>query len=96
MIAPILLPHVLRAILDLVADVGGEMNDEVITILLNNIGHRVARRDVCEQMLDLGTRGLLHLTDAYPFLVARSTPDGRDVAAGVLIVEGISRHKTGE
>ena len=100
MIAPLILPLVRRAILDLLNDVGGEHNDDVLAQLLAQLGHRVARRDVAEQLRwlaqeDDGGR-LIAIEELGPYLVARILSDGRDVAAGRLIVEGISKFKTGD
>lgn len=96
MISSVLLPLVRRAILDLVEDTGGELNDDVVTVLLNELGHRVARRDVRQEMVWLGEHGWLKTRDLGAFLVASSSPDGRDIANGLLRVEGVSRHKTGD
>ena len=96
MIAPILQPIIRRAILDLVADMGGELNDEMVTILLNEIGHRVARTDIRVEIAWLGEAGLLTAETVGLFEVARSTPAGLDVAAGTLRFDGVSRHKTGD
>lgn len=90
-------PVVRRAILDLLEDIGGEQNDDVLAILLNGIGHRVARRDVAEQLAWLaGIHTLVTTEQLGPYLVTSILPDGRDVAAGRLAIEGISRHKTGD
>lgn len=96
MIADVLLPIIRRAILDLVEDTGGELNDETITILLNELGHRVARSDIRDEMGWLAGSGLLTAKVVGPYIVARSTPNGCDVANGLLRIDGISRHKTGE
>lgn len=96
MIAPLIVPVIRRAILDLLADIGGERNHDVIAMELNQLGHSVSRRDVAEQMAWLGEAGLLHCEQLGPFHVARILADGRDVAAGTLTVDGVSPHKTGE
>lgn len=101
MIAPVILPLIRRAILDLLNDAGGEHNDDVLTMLLVQLGHRVARRDVKEQLRWLATGAgddcqLVSLETLGPYCVARILPDGRDVAEGRLIVEGVWKHKTGE
>lgn len=96
MIPPAILPLVRRAVLDLIDDTGGELNDEVLTILINELGHRVARRDVRGQLKWLASTRLVRADELGEFLVVRSTQDGRDVAQGRLRVEGVSRHKTGE
>lgn len=96
MIPPVLQPIIRRAILDLVEDTGGELNDEMITLLLNELGHRVARSDVADEMRWLGEAALLRLIEKPAFIEARSTANGRDVAKGLLRHEGVSRHKTGE
>ena len=100
MIPAIILPVVRRAILDLLFDVGGEHNDETLTLLLNQIGHRVARRDIAEQLHWLADRGaacqLIEIEELGPYLAARILSDGRDVAEGRLTVEGVSRFKTGD
>ena len=89
-------PLVRRAILDLILDVGGEINDETITILLAELGHRVARSEVGLELTWLRNSGLVKLESAGSYIVAKSTSDGRDVAMGRLRYEGVSRHKTGE
>ena len=96
MIPAVLQPLIRRAILDLIEDTGGELNDEVITILLNELGHRIARRDVRVEIAWLRDNALLIPSNLGPFIVCRSTSDGRDVANGLLRYEGVSRHKTGE
>ncbi len=92
----IIAPLVRRAILDLLNDVGGEHNDEVLTMTLNQLGHRVARRDVVQQMSWLADQKLLICESLGSFTVARINADGRDVAEGRLPIEGVSRFKTGE
>jgi len=95
-IPAVILPVVRRAILDLLEEIGGEHNDDVITMNLVALGHRVARRDIHDQLLWLAGEKLLNAEDLGPYVVARILPDGRDVANGTLTVEGVSRHKTGE
>lgn len=85
-----------RAILDLVEDTGGELNDEVVTLMLNELGHRVARSAVRQEIDWLHQRGLVRMDRAAEFLIVRSTQEGRDLANGLARVEGVSRHKTGE
>jgi hypothetical protein len=96
MIPPIILPLVRRAILDLMNDIGGEHNEEVLTRLLGELGHRVARRDVAEQLGWLDVEGLVRSEQLGPFTVARILADGRDVADGRLTHEGVSKFKTGD
>jgi hypothetical protein len=88
-------PIVRRAILDLLEDIGGEQNEEVLAILLNGLGHRVARRDVELCLAFLDNAKLVSSEVLGPYVVASILPDGRDVAAGRLQIDGISRHKTG-
>jgi hypothetical protein len=103
-IADVVRPLVRRAILDLLNDAGGEHNDDVLTLLLVQLGHRVARRDVAEQLRWLaqdvlayqGDCKLITIEELGPYLVARILADGRDVAEGRLIVEGVSKFKTGD
>ena len=85
-----------RAILDLVEDTGGEINDEIITLSLNELGHRVARRAVRDEIEWLAAQGLVRIESVAEFVIVRSTQDGRDVANGLARVDGVSRHKTGE
>lgn len=94
--APIL-PLVRRAILDLINDVGGEENDDVLTIMLTGLGHRFPRPAVAEQMRWLADHDmrLLEITDCGPYTVAAILPNGREVAEGRLKLDGIWRHKTG-
>lgn len=89
-------PLVRRAILDLILDVGGEINDDVITIMLAELGHRVARSEVGVELAWLRDAGLVKTESAGSYIVATSTADGRDVAMGRLRYDGVSRHKTGE
>lgn len=96
MIAPVILPLVRRAILDLLADIGGEHNDDVLSIHLNTLGHSVARRDVREQLHWLAGQELLVAEQLGPFTVARITADGRDLSAGRLTIEGVGKFRTGE
>ena len=95
MIPDAIAPLVRRAILDLLDHDGGEQNDDVITLLLAQLGHRIARRDVAEQLNWLSQQGLVDAEAVGPFIVARTTSDGRDIAAGRLVVDGVWRHKTG-
>lgn len=96
MIPAAITPIIRRAILDLLNDIGGEQNDDVLTVLLAQLGHRVARRDVVEQMYWLAEQKLIALEDLAPFIVARILADGRDIAEGRLVVTGVWRHKTGD
>lgn len=96
MIPDIILPLVRRAILDLMNDIGGEHNEDVLARLLAQLGHRVARRDVAEQLGWLDVTGLVRAEKLGPYTVARILPDGCDVAEGRLTVEGVHRHKTGD
>lgn len=96
MIPAAILPLVRRAILDLLFDVGGEHNDDYLTILLKQLGHRIARDDVSEQLQWLGDQGYVALEQVGPFLTARIVSKGRDIADGSMVVEGVWRHKTGD
>lgn len=97
MIPAIILPVIRRAILDLLNDIGGEHNDDVLTQLLVQLGHRVARRDVAEQLAWLADEAqLIRVEDLGPYKVARILADGRDAAEGRLLVDGVSRFKTGD
>lgn len=99
MIPAVIQPLVRRAILDLLNDVGGEHNDQSISIFLNQLGHRVARRDVVDELRFLAKGDgipLIAVENLGPFLVARILQDGRDVAEGRLILPQIYKHKTGE
>ncbi len=96
MIPDILRPLIRRAILDLVLDVGGEQTDLDLTVLMAELGHRVARVDVAGEIGWLADRDLLKSEQIGPFLTVRSTDTGRDTARGLLRIAGISPHKTGE
>jgi hypothetical protein len=96
MIPAAILPLVRRAILDLLHDIGGEQNDDVLTILLAELGHRIARRDVAEQLRWLAAENFIATEQLGPFLAARILADGRDIAEGRLVVDGVWRHKTGD
>lgn len=95
MIAPAIRPLIRRAIIDLLAEIGGEHNDHHLATLLAEVGHRVARRDVADELRWLAGQGLIRVEDVDPYVLAEILPDGEDVAASRLIVEGIYRHKTG-
>lgn len=95
MIASVLLPVVRRAILDLLEEIGGEHNDDTVTMLLVAGGHPVARVDVREQLLWLADKGLLEAEELGPYVAVTILPNGCDAAHGRLIVEGVGRHKTG-
>lgn len=96
MIPPIVLPIVRRAILDLLEEIGGEHNHDTLALQLRSLGHRVAARDVAEQLRWLAAAGLVKAEDLGPYTLARILLDGRDVATGQLVVDGVSRHRTGE
>ena len=93
---PDIVPLVRRAILDLLYDIGGEQNDDVLALLLGRLGHRVARRDIRSQLAWLADEGLISLEEVGPFQVVRILADGRDCAEGKLNIDGVSRFKTGE
>ncbi len=95
MIAPAILPTVRRAILDLLDAIGGEQSDDTLALQLLELGHRVARRDVAEQMTWLGDQGLIEVEDLGPYRIGRMLPDGGDAAGGRLTIDGLGRHKTG-
>ncbi|SCW55859.1 hypothetical protein SAMN02927924_01340 [Sphingobium faniae] len=98
MIPEAILPLVRRAILDLLNDIGGEENDDVLTVLLTGLGHRFPRPAVAEQMRWLAQHdlNLVEVTDCGPYVVASILPNGCEVAEGRLRVEDIWRHKTGK
>ena len=89
-------PVVRRAILDFLTDVGGEMNHDVLTMLLAQRGHRVARRDVLSALDFLAEQNLIAIERLEQYTVARVLEDGRDVAEGRLQVAGVHRFKTGD
>lgn len=96
MIAPVLLPIVRRAMLDFLAEVGGEQSDDTLARQLVALGHiTLARRDVGEQLRWLGEQKLATVSELGPYIVGEILPDGEDVAAGRLRIDGISRHRTG-
>lgn len=97
MIPSPIIPLVRRAILDLINDVGGEENDDVLTIMLTGLGHRFPRPAVAEQMRWLAAHDmqLLEVTVVGSYTVAAILPNGREVAEGRLKLDGIWRHKTG-
>lgn len=94
--SPLVQEIVRRAILDLLTDIGGEHNDEVLATLLLELGHRVARRDVRAEMAWLAEGGFIETEELGHYLVARVLADGRDVAEGNLVVDGIRKFKTGD
>lgn len=96
MIQPGLKPLIRRAILDLLNDIGGEQNDDYIAIMLAQLGHRVARRDIVDELCWLADKGLIEVEQLGPYHVARPLADGRDAAEGRLVVEGVWKHKTGD
>jgi tRNA A22 N-methylase len=94
--SPLIIPLVRRAILDLLADIGGDHSHVELTLLLNELGHRLAARDVRLELLWLADAKLLIAEEQEHYTAARITADGLDVAAGRLVVDGVSPHKTGE
>jgi hypothetical protein len=96
MIPAAIVPLARRALLDLLNDTGGEQNDDVLTMLLSELGHRFARRDVVEQLRWLADEKMISTEVLGPFVVARILADGRDIAEGRLVVSGVWRHKTGD
>ncbi len=93
---PIIAERVRRAVLDLLEVIGGEHNDEELAMLLNQLGHRIARRHVAEVIRWLADAELVTCEELGSYVATRILPDGRDVANGVLTIDGVSRHKTGE
>lgn len=97
MIAPVILPVVRRAILDLLTEIGGERNHDAIAMDLRALGHRpLAASDVAGELMWLASAGLVHAEALGPYTVARVLSAGRDVAEGQHFVDGVSRHRTGE
>ena len=94
--SPVILPIVRRAILDLMESIGGEQTDATLTLMLNELGHRVAQRDVTAQLRWLADAGLIIAEELGSYLVVRILTDGRDVANGRYSVDGVSLYKTGE
>ena len=94
--SPAITPLVRRAILDLLTDIGGEHSHAELTLLLNELGHRVAQRDILDQLVWLSDAKLIFIQKLEQFIVARVLADGRDVADGTFIADGVSRHKTGD
>lgn len=95
MIPGTILPLIRRAIVDLLHDIGSQQNDAVIAHMLNDLGHRVARRDVVDQLRWLADAGLVTIEEIEPFVLAEIRPDGSDVAEGRLRIDGVSRLRTG-
>lgn len=95
MIPAVILDTVRRALLDFMDEVGGEQSDDTLALQLQAIGHRVARRDVAEQMRWLAAQGLIEVAELGPYLVGTVLPDGVDAAGGRLAIAGLGRHKTG-
>lgn len=91
-----IVPLVRRAILDVLHDVGGEQNDDYLQIFLTSLGHRVSRRGINEQLVWLSDRNLVACEDFGPLVTVRILADGRDVATGRLVMDGVWRHKTGD
>lgn len=98
MIPSAILPLIRRAILDLINDVGGEENDDVLTIILSGLGHRFPRPAVAQQMRWLAEHEmrLLQVAEVGPYVVASILPNGIEVAEGRLKLDGIWKHKTAQ
>lgn len=96
MIPAVIVPVVRRAILDLLFDIGGEHSDQELTLLLNDLMHRVARKDVAAELEWLVSLNLVAIEPLGPYLAARILEDGREIVQGRLTVEGVSRFKTGD
>lgn len=93
---PVILPLFRRAILDLMFDIGGEQNHVVLAMHLAAVGHRLAETEVRDVLKWLAERNLVKTEELGPYTVARLIANGRDVAAGRLECEGVSKFKTGE
>lgn len=92
----LLQPIVRRAIVEMLAAVGGEHNDEILAMMLIGLGHRIARRDVRAEIEWLAAKRLVAAEAIGPYLVARALPDGIDVAEGRLVHEGVHKHRLGD
>lgn len=82
-----------RALLELLADIGGPHNDEELKLLLRRFGHRPSGRDVRADLQFLAGEDLVRVEALGDFLVAEITSDGRDAAAGDLQVDGVDKHR---
>lgn len=91
----ILAETIRRAVLNMLQEFGGEHNHGEITAVLNEIGHRISRRDVADAIAWLADEGFVTTEKLEHFIVAAITADGLDVALGRLVVEGVSRFKFG-
>jgi len=91
MIPEIILPVVRRAILDLLLALGSseEQSDDALYLQLIQLRHRLARRDVAEQLRWLAEAGLVDAYELGPYLMVRLLPDGIDAAEGRLRLNGV-------
>lgn len=87
--------RVRRGILDVLHEIGGEHSHAEIAAIMNEIGHRVSRRDVIAHIDFLSQAGLVTAEKLDLFTVATLTADGVDAAEGTLRVEGVARFKAG-
>jgi hypothetical protein len=86
-------PIVRRAVLELLADIGGRHNDAQLKTLLNGFGHTVAGRELRADLAYLAEEGLIRTEQLGGYVVAEIEEDGRDAAVGDLAVEGVHRHR---
>lgn len=93
---PVTAPLIRRALLELLTEIGGEQNHEVLAALLNEAGQRVAVSDTRTELEWLRDAGCIHAEQLGPFLMARILADGRDIAEGRKNVDGVWRYRLGE
>ena len=86
-------PIVRRAILELLSDIGGANNDQIIAEWLARMGHVVSGRDVRADLHFLADLNLVRIETLQDFVIADVSSDGRDVAEGRLRIDGVSRHR---
>lgn len=84
-----------RAILTVLHEFGGEHNHSEIAAVMNELGHRVSRRDIVDHLKFLAEADLVAIEPLEMFTVATITGDGVDLVEGKLTVEGVSRFKAG-
>ncbi|MBZ6377356.1 hypothetical protein B5C34_05340 [Pacificimonas flava] len=82
-----------RAILELLADIGGRHNDAELKLLLQPMGHRVSGREIRADLQQLCDERLVALEAVGGYLIAEITEDGRDCAEGNLVAPGVYRHR---
>ena len=70
-----------------------QLNDEIIFLALQDIGHRCSREQAAADLAFLAQRGLVKIAKSPQLVVVTLTGKGEDVAEGRQLAEGVERPK---